>query len=198
MRALRSLLPLLLLLATVAVAPLEGQRTPRSSEDRARLEERMRARVGEIIRHRLGLDEDEEARLSVIAREFEQRRRALAASERETRRQIEPFLESGRADDAEAAVIIERMIAFKRQEAELFQEEHARLQEVLTPTQVLQLYELRVELGRKIRALRGGGDEAGRGGPGGQANHHGSGGGEPGVHGNGGHGTAEGEPWLER
>jgi Spy/CpxP family protein refolding chaperone len=198
MRVLRSVLPLLLLLTTVAVAPLEGQRTPRSSEDRARLEERMRARVGEIIRHRLGLDREEEARLSAIAQEFEQRRRALVASERETRQQIEPFLESGRADDAEAAAIIERMIAFKRQEAELFREEQVRLQEVLTPTQVLQLYDLRMELGRRIRALRGGGGDGGRGGPGGEANRRGTGGGEPGVRGNGGHGTGEGGSRLER
>lgn len=193
MRVLRFVLPvLLLLLTTVAVAPLEGQRAQRGSEDRARLEERMRARVGEIIRHRLGLDREEEARLSAIAREFEQRRRALVASERETHRQIEPFLESGRADDTEAAAIIERMIAFKRQEAELFQEEQARLQEVLTPTQVLQLYDLRVELGRKIRALRGGGDEARRGGPEGEANLHGSGRGGHGEHRNGGPGTGAG------
>lgn len=198
MRALRSVLPLLLLLATVFVAPLEGQRTPRSGEDRTRLEERMRARVGEIIRHRLGLDREAEARLSAIAQEFEQRRRALVASERETRQQIEPFLKSGRADDAEAAAIIERMIAFKRQEAELFREEQVRLQEVLTPTQVLQLYDLRMELGRRIRALRGGGGDAGRGGPGGEVNRRNSRGGETGARGSRGTGTGEGGWRLER
>jgi Spy/CpxP family protein refolding chaperone len=154
---------LLLWLVVVAASagPVDAQRTPgpRTDEDRARLEERIRARMGDIIRHRLGLDRAEETRLSEIVQEYESRRRALVASERETRQEIEPLLESGTATDADAAVLIDRMIAFKHQEAELFREEQERLQEVLTPTQVLQLYELRVEIGRRIRALRGGGDD---------------------------------------
>lgn len=150
-----------LVVITVSAAPLQAQRTPgpRTGEDRTRLEERIRARMGEIIRHRLGLDRAEEARLSEIVQEYERRRRALVASERETRQQIGPLLESGTATDADAAALIDRMIAFKQQEAELFREEQERLQEVLTPTQVLQFYALRVEIGRRIRALRGGGND---------------------------------------
>jgi Spy/CpxP family protein refolding chaperone len=149
---------LALTLASASLAPLEAQRAPggRSGDDRSRLEERIRARMGDIIRHRLGLDRAEEARLSEVVQGFEARRRALAASERETRQQIEPLLESGSATDAQAAALIDRMVQLKRQEAELFQEEQAQLQEVLTPTQVLQFYQLRVELGRRIRALRSG------------------------------------------
>lgn len=159
MRARYLLLPLVVI--AVSAAPLEAQRTPgpRTGEDRTRLEERIRARMGEIIRHRLGLDRAEEARLSEIVQEYERRRRALVTSERETRQQIGPLLQSGTATDADAAALIDRMIAFKQQEAELFREEQERLQEMLTPTQVLQFYELRVEIGRRIRALRGGHDD---------------------------------------
>jgi len=159
MPAMRSRYLLLsLVVVAVSAAPVDAQRTPgpRTGEDRTRLEERIRARMGDIIRHRLGLDRAEEARLSEIVQEYERRRRTLVSSERETRQQIEPLLESGTATDADAAALIDRMIAFKQQEAELFREEQERLQEVLTPTQVLQFYELRVEIGRRIRALRGG------------------------------------------
>ena len=162
MRALtaRYVVPMLVAIA-LSAAPIQAQRTPgpRTDEDRSRLEERIRARMGDIIRERLGLDRAEEARLSEIVQEFERRRRALVASEWEVRRRIESFLESGTATDTEAAALIDSMISFERQEAELFEEEQQRLQDVLTPTQVLQLYQLRVEIGRRIRALRGGNED---------------------------------------
>lgn len=160
-----------LALAAVALSsgPVDAQhnRDSRSDEDRARLEERIRARVGEIIRHRLGLSEVEEERLSEVAREFEQRRRAIMAQEREARDRVETLLEEGEASDQEAGALLDRISTLKAEEAELFREEQTRLQEILTPTQVLEFYQIRLELGRRIRALRrgGDGDEAWKRGP---------------------------------
>lgn len=155
------------------LSPVHAQRTPedeprssepRSNEERARLEQRMRARVAEIMRDRIGIDEDAEARLSEIAREFEGRRRALRAEERETREQIEAFVRSGRTDNPAATALLERALVIRTREAELFREEQTRLLEVLTPTQLLQVNELRLELGRRIRALRNDAGNANRGG----------------------------------
>lgn len=153
------------------LSPVQAQRTPdaepRSSEERARLEQRMRARVAEIMRNRIGIDADTEARLSEIAREFEGRRRALRTEEREAREQIEAFVRSGRTDNPAAGALLERVLVIRTREAELFREEQTRLLEVLTPTQLLQLNELRLELGRRIRALRNDAGNANRGGRGG-------------------------------
>lgn len=145
----------LAVLAATAL-PVSAQRTPRDGDDRARLEERIRARVGEIIRDRLGLDEAEEAELSAITREFEGRRRSLSAEQREAREGVEALLRSETADEREAAALLERIGVLRSREADLYREELERLQDVLTPTQVLQLQELRQELGRRIRAIRSG------------------------------------------
>ncbi|MDZ7780033.1 MAG: hypothetical protein U5R14_08910 [Gemmatimonadota bacterium] len=157
-------------LAAVALstAPLDAQRPrdSRSEEDRARLEERIRAHVGEIIRHRLGLSEAEEERLSEVAREFERRRRVIMSRQREARERAKALLEEGEGNDSEAAAVLDRIVALQAEEAELFREEQARLREMLTATQVLEFYRIRIELGRRIRELRQGGhgDEAwGRG-----------------------------------
>jgi len=152
-----------------AAAPADAQRTPspRSGEERARLEERMRARVAEIMRTRIGIDREDEARLSAIAEEFEGRRRALRAEERETRQQIEAFVRAGRTDDPQAARLLDRALGIRTREADLVREEQARLLQVLSPTQLLQFNELRLELGRRIRALRNDAGSGGRDGRGG-------------------------------
>ncbi len=122
--------------------------------DRSRLEERVRARIGEIIRERLELTAAESEELSAIAREFEGRRRELSRAERQAREEARALVDAGSADDAAASALLERFVALRIQEAELAEEEQARLQDLLTASQVLQLYELRAEIGRRIRAIR--------------------------------------------
>lgn len=62
----------------------------------------------------------------------------------------------GGADDEAAAALLRRLSELRQEESALFEEEQAALLEVLTPTQVLRLQALREEMGRRIRALRGG------------------------------------------
>ena len=169
------------LMVAASSTPLSAQRTPdrpREGQDRSRLEERIRARMGEIIQHRLGLTEEEAEELSVIAREFEGRRHALGQEEREARDRAEALLATETPDDSASAALLEHFVALRLREAELVREEQVRLQEVLSPSQVLQLYELRVEIGRRIRAIRNrGGDDERRRRPGGEsAGHPGKGG----------------------
>lgn len=164
------------LLLAVSSTPLSAQRTPdepREGHDRSRLEERIRARMGEIIQHRLGLTEEDAEELSAIAREYEGRRHALTREEKEARDRAEALLAAETPDDSASAALLEHFVALRLREAELVREELARLQEVLTPGQVLQLYELRVEIGRRIRAIRNrGGDDEGRRRSGGEASDH--------------------------
>ncbi len=164
-----------LMLAASSV-PLSAQRTPdrpREGQDRSRLEERIRARMGEIIQHRLGLTEEEAEELSAIAREYEVRRHALAREEREAKERAEELLAAETPDDSASAALLEHFVALRLREAELVREEQARLQEVLSPAQVLQLYELRVEIGRRIRAIRNrGGEDERRRRPGGESSGH--------------------------
>lgn len=164
------------LMLAVSSTPISAQRTPdqpRERQDRSRLEERIRARMGEIIQHRLGLTEEEAEELSAIAREYEGRRHALAREEREARERAAALLEAETPDDSASAALLDHFVALRIREAELVREEQTSLQRVLTPGQVLQLYELRVEIGRRIRAIRNrGGDDERRRRPGGEASGH--------------------------
>lgn len=165
---------LLLALAAAVVAwpaaldGQQGQQGRRGDVDRERLEQRIRAQMGRMMRERLGLDEEEATRLAAVVQDFDARRRALFVEEQATRRSVETFLNQGTDDQPQALSLIERVTELRLQEAQLFQEEQEALLDVLTPTQLLELQDLRQELGQRIRALRGGrgGDSDRRRGPG--------------------------------
>jgi Spy/CpxP family protein refolding chaperone len=154
-------------LAMVATMPLASaaqvdveRRVP---GDRAQLEERVRVQMARVMRERLGLDEEQATRLSQVAQDFDGRRRELFGLEQATRRRVEALLLEGGSNQDEARELIARMGDLREQEARLFREEQEALLDVLTPVQVLRLQELRQDLGRRIRALGGRGDQVGPG-----------------------------------
>jgi len=147
--------------ALASPPPAEGQRTPPRpgdgrGPDREMLEQRVRAQMGRMMRQRLGLNEEEAARLSEVVQDFDGRRRELLRLEQATRRRVEALLLEGGEDAAEGRELLERMSDLRVREAELFREEQEALLDVLTPVQVLELQTLRQELGQRIRTLRGG------------------------------------------
>jgi len=148
-------------------APATGQQPedPAQQErgsDRERLEQRIRARIAQIMRERLELAPAQEEALSAIAREFEGRRRELGRLERDLRQRADSLLE-GEISDAQAEELLAAMVRVRHQEAALFEEEQTRLLEVLTPAKVLEFHELRREIGERIRAIR---ERRSHGGPG--------------------------------
>lgn len=162
----------------LVATPLEAQRGPpmgrrgqdqseRQSGERAQLERRVRAQMGEMIKRRLGLTEEEHASLGEIAEEFMPLRRRLARVEQAVRLKVEALALEAPTNDAEASELLARLVDLRRQDAELFVQEQDRMLEVLTPLQVLQMHVLREELGERIRRLRGGrGNPGGNGTPG--------------------------------
>jgi Spy/CpxP family protein refolding chaperone len=153
------------LTAAALTAPVAAQRGPdsRRGQNRAQLEQRFRAQMARMVQERLGLDDARAEALGDVMRSFEGRRRELGRAEFQARRQVEALVEQGSGDDDEARELLDRLVELRAQESVLFAEEQAALLEVITPTQVLQLHELRSELGRRIRALRSRGDGDGRG-----------------------------------
>jgi len=122
-------------------------------QDREQIERRIRAQMGRMMQQRLGLDEAQAASLSEVVQGFEARRRELFTQEQAIRRRVQAVLLEGGADQAEARTLVVRMSDLRRQEAALFAEEQEALLGILTPRQVLQLHELRQDLGQRIRAL---------------------------------------------
>lgn len=146
-----------LLASLMAAQPVDAQRFRRggTAQNRAELEERVRARTARLIQQRLGLDEQQADSLSAVVAGFDARRRELARQELAVRRRVEALMLEGGEDQTEARALLERMAELRTEEAGLFRDEQARLLQVLTPVQVLQLQALRADLGRRIRALRG-------------------------------------------
>ena len=163
---LRSLVVGVLIASAFLPAGLHAQaggQGRRGGADRAQLEERVRAQMGRVMRERLGLDEEQAARLSEVTQDFDGQRRELFDLEQATRRRVQALLLEGGNDQGEASELITRMGELREREAELFRSEQEALLEVLTPVQVLRLQELRQDLGQRIRALGGRNGEPGGG-----------------------------------
>lgn len=149
--------------ALLCAAPLDAQRGPEGrrggGQDRAQLEQRMRAQIARVMKERFGLTDEQAVRLGEIDQDFGLRRRELARSEQAARRRVEALLIEESGDEVEAQELLERMVQLRLQEADIFREEQAALLEVLTPTQILEMQSLREQLGQRIRALRSRGDD---------------------------------------
>jgi len=173
----RSMVFACLVLSVFMVTPLEAQRGPPmgrrgqgQGQERAQLERRVRAQMGEMMQRRLGLTVEESKRLGEMAQEFEPQRRALARREQAVRLRVEALMMEQSADEAEAIELLDQLTEIRRQDVELFVREQEQMLEVLTPVQVLSYQALREQLGERIRRLRGGqrgrGDSGGNGPPG--------------------------------
>ena len=119
------------------------------------MEERLRARMGRMIQERLGLTDEELVELRGVTEQFQQDRRELARAERATRRRVEALMIEGGEDQDEARDLLQRLVEVRRDEARLFEAEQEALLQVLTPVQVLQLHQVREQIARRIRELRG-------------------------------------------
>jgi len=119
--------------------------------------------MGRMMERRLGLTRDQATALSDVVQGFEERRREMRRSEQAARRRVEALLLEGGEDEAEARALLARMADLRQQEAALFAEEQEALLGVITPVQVLQMQDLREQIGQRIRALRGRGGGEGRG-----------------------------------
>lgn len=167
-RAARVLLGLVVAL-TVAATPAAAQERSRGgsrAEDREAMMERIRAYMARTIQERLDLDEARSAELSLVVQAFDSRRRTLARAEGQVRRRVEDLLAEPEPAADSAAALLSEMRSLREQESSLFAEEQEALLDVLTPLQVLQLQDIREDMGRRIRSLRGQYDRNGRRGGG--------------------------------
>lgn len=136
-----------------------GRRGPPPPSERAGLEQRVRVRMGQRIRERLDLSEDEWRAIADQASDFDEKRGELMRNELALKSRVEAISRvEGRENDEEAGEILDQLIVLREQELELFQEEQKRLLEILSPSQLVRFQAMRQQLGEQIRRLRGGRD----------------------------------------
>lgn len=152
-------------LAAIVMTPVaaSAQVGPRPVPERGVIEQRVRARFGEMVRQELGLDGDQLARVEAVVRSFEEERRGLVAREGKLRRRLRGGAEPDLPTDPEAIGILREMVALREDEGRLFRGEMDELRKILSPAQTVRFYEMRAELMDRIQRLR----QPGRPGPGG-------------------------------
>lgn len=156
------------LVALALLAPAGAAQTPPPSQgDRDRLEQRVRARMAQMIRERLDLTAEEGERLSAVMEGFHERRQELRREEWALRQEVAQLGRGGEGiTDDEARQVLDRLVRLREEEVRLFRDEQEALLGVLTPAQLLTFHALRDRMGERIRELRGGrGGFRGPGGP---------------------------------
>jgi len=158
---IRRALPVLVLaLVAIPVAPVEAQQRGqgrRQGQDRAELEGRVRARFGQMVQERLGLNQEQNARLGQIVAGFQEERMRLAREDQALRARTQALLLEEAESEDEALALLARVQELRLQEAALLRSEQEALLDVLAPLQVLRFHALRDQMGQRIRQLRGAG-----------------------------------------
>lgn len=153
--------PLVVGLVLVAPGSVDAQQRPPRSPDRARMEAQFRQRFDEMVQRELQLDDATSEALRERIRGFMPRRQELARGRRALQREMGTETE---LSDERARELLQEMVRFAREEAQLLADEQESLLELLSPEQVVRLYALREHLGRRIRELGGRGPGRGPGG----------------------------------
>lgn len=188
MRRLRANAPMALLVTMLVGSPLSlgAQRMPMrgrppGQQSRQELEERVRARFGQMIQQRLGLDQETAQALNATVQSFQEERGRLSRDQEALRRRVEAFAREGGGSNTDAQQLLDRMNELRDQESRLYESEQDSLAKVLTPSQLLRFNLMREQMAQRIQQLRMGGMMGrGRGPGGGPGNGNPGGPGRPG------------------
>jgi len=153
------------LTALVLPGLLAAQTMPpgRRGAGRTQLEQRIRARFGQIVRDRLGLTDEQARQLGRVVQGFEGDRMRLAGDEEAVRQKVATLLTQDQPSEDEARQLLDRMSELREQEIRLARQEEDSLLTVLSPAQVLRFNLLREQMAARIRQLRRGEGPGGRG-----------------------------------
>lgn len=138
------------------------QRVPLDPEQRQELERRVRQQLDRRMRQELGLSSEDMGRFQRIVQDYRDRRLELGLERRQL--QVRLRREGRRQDlsDAEAQELLAESLELADREAILLREEQAALLTVLSPAQLVRLYQWREAMTQRLRRLRG--VDPGRGG----------------------------------
>jgi hypothetical protein len=122
---------------------------------RALQEQRLRQRLGAIVREQLGLDDAQTRQLGQVSARFEQERRGIAQRERELRLQLRDELQGGTAANQDrVARALDRLLEVQRTRVDLLQREQQELAKFLSPVQRAKYLGLQDQVRRRLEDAR--------------------------------------------
>ena len=175
MRGVRVLMACMVALLVMPLVAAEGQQAPRRStpgaarqggapQGRMQLEREVRARLHDIMRREMRLDDAQIERLDRTLQTYETRRRSLLRDEREARMALRHAMGTARsadsararANDAIIAASLDTLLVLQKRRVDLVIEEQRELATFLTPLQRARYFALQENL-RRVLEERGGG-----------------------------------------
>lgn len=149
----------LIIVALTLVNPmsLSAQRADDTARTQRRqmLEERLRARTGEVVRRRLNLSDEQMTKLQATNRRLEDERASLLMRERNLRRQLrDQLVAEDKADQPRVAQLLDQILLIERQRIDLLQKEQRELAVFLNPVQRAKFIVLQNEMRRRSQEMR--------------------------------------------
>lgn len=143
-------------LTLVIASPLAAQGGGEGpGRNRAALEQRIRERLGRVVKEQLNLSDDQLARVQQTNRKFEQERIELVKQERDIRIGMRSEVLSGdSANQKRVDALIEQMLKVQRQRIEIIAREQRELSAFLTPVQRVKYLVLQEQMRRRVEEFR--------------------------------------------
>ncbi|HEX6964346.1 MAG TPA: hypothetical protein VF166_01025 [Gemmatimonadaceae bacterium] len=156
-------------LALGSTGTLAAQRAPRPRQlahgnaagqhaqldQHAQLEQRLRQRLGAVVRQRLHLSDEQFRKLAVTNRKYERQRRALVQQETQVRKALRAEISSGsQADQQHVADLMNQLVTVQQQRLALLSQEQEELATFLTPVQRAQYVAIEEQIRRRVEQLR--------------------------------------------
>ena len=155
----------LLILSTSAVIASAQPGPGMPPPERAQLEHQLRQRMGQIVKQRLGLTDQQAQQLNAAARKFDRDRMALLNQERRVRMRIRDQIEAGDKGSPDIlAALMDSTLVLERRRLDLLEAEQNELKKFLTPRQRAQYFGLQSQLRNRMEQMRRSRGEGGAGG----------------------------------
>ena len=125
------------------------------TQNRPVLERQLRARVAEITRKRLQLDDAQMSKLAAVNAKYAPQLGKLAGDERATRQQLRQQRVSAAPDQNVVSGLLDNVLKIQRQRLSLLESEQNDLAEFLTPVQRAKYMGLQAQIRKRAEQLRG-------------------------------------------
>jgi len=139
--------------------------------NRAQLEQRLRQRMGQVLKNQLGVNDEQMKKLQEVNRKYDEKRRIVVDQERDVRMSLrDEMLRPDSARGTQVSALMDRMVKAQRQRVDIMEQEQKELSAFLTPMQRARYFGLEEQLRRRMQQMRqqAMNGRAGRGGRAGQ------------------------------
>ena len=150
---------MLLLAATPILVGAQQRQSGGAANQRAQLEARVRQQFARVVRQRVGLSDEQMARLGPINERFAAQRRLLQTQERTARASLQRVLRNpDLADSTEVSRLLQQLVDAQKRRVQLLEAEQRELAAIMTPLQRARYMALQEQVRRQVeqRRSRGG------------------------------------------